>query len=203
MDRRHWMLGFTASALLGLSACSSTYVVSADVSSFGHWPESRKPASYAFDRLPSQQQEGERQAALERAAAAALAKAGFRPAPDAKSADVLVSIGMSVNANDRAPWDDPLWWRWHGSYGGWRYGHYWRGGLGPMWTEPRYERGVALLLRDRSSGEPLYEARASNEGMTMGDARLPGALFDAAMSDFPKAEPKPHRVGVQVSREAP
>ena len=37
--------------------------------------------------------------------------------------------------------------------------------------------------------------------MTMGDARLPGALFEAAMSDFPKVEPKPHRVSVQVSRE--
>lgn len=200
MDRRHWMLGFTASALLGLSACSSTYVVSADVSSFGSWPQGRQPSSYAFDRLPSQQQEGERQSALENAAAAALAKAGFKPAADTKSADVLVSIGMSVNANDRAPWDDPLWWRWHGSYGGWRYGPYWRSGLGPMWMEPRYERGVALLLRDRATGEPLYEARASNEGMTMGDARLPGALFDAAMSDFPRTEPKPHRASVQVSR---
>ena len=70
MDRRQWMLGITVSAVLGLSACGSTYVISADVSSFGSWPEGRKPASYAFDRLPSQQQDTERQAALESAAAA-------------------------------------------------------------------------------------------------------------------------------------
>ena len=203
MNRRHWTMGVTVAALLGLSACSSTYTVSAEVRSFGHWPDSRKPASYAFERLPSQQQDEAQQTALEAAARPALERAGFKPAVDTKSADVLVSIGMSVSPNDRAPWDDPLWWRWHGSYGSWRYGPYWRGGLGPLWTEPRYERGVALLLRDRSSGEPLYEARASNEGMTMGDSRLSGALFDAAMSDFPKAEPKPHRASVQVSREAP
>ena len=203
MNRRLWMLGLSALSLLGLAACSSTYLVSAEVRSFGQWPDGRAPGTFAFERLPSQQQAEAAQANLETAARAALEKAGFKPAADAKSASVVVSIGMSVNANDQAPWDDPLWWRWHGSYTSWRYGPYWRGGVGPMWMEPRYERGVALLLRDRASGEPLYEARASNEGMTQGDSRLPGALFDAAMNDFPRTEPKPHRVSVQVSREAP
>lgn len=202
MNRRQWTMGLAVTALLGLSACSSTYTLSAEVRSFGQWPEGRKPASYAFERLPSQQQYEASQASLEAAARVALEKAGFKPAADAKSAGVLVSIGMSANPNERAPWDDPLWWHWHGSYVNWRHGAHW-GGYGPLWMEPRYERGVALLLRDRASGEPLYEARASNEGMTMGDSRLAGALFDAAMSDFPKTEPKPHRVSVQVSREAP
>lgn len=200
MNRRQWMMGLTILSTLGLAACSSTYTVSADVRSFGQWPEGRAPATYAFERLPSQQMDEAPQAQLEAAASAALEKAGFKRAADAKSAEVLVSIGMSINPNDRAPWDDPLWWRWQGNYNHWRYGPHWRAGANVIWTEPRYERGVALLLRDRASGEPLYEARASNEGMTQGDSRLPGALFDAAMSDFPKTETKEHRVSVQVVR---
>jgi len=201
MQRRHLLLSVGLLSALVLGGCGSTYVVNADVSTFGKWPEGRAAGSYAFDRLPSQQQDEARQDVHEKAARAALEKAGFTPAADAKSADVLVTIGLRVSPQDRAPWDDPLWWRWQGNYGYWRYGPGWRG-YGPMWTEPRYDRSVALLLRDRVSGEPLYEARASNDGMTQGDSRLSGALFSAALAEFPKVEPKPHSVSVQVSRDA-
>jgi hypothetical protein len=46
---------------------------------------------------------------------------------------------------------------------------------------PRYDREVAVLLRDRASGAPLFEARASSEGFqrsTDGTALQP--LFRAA-----------------------
>lgn len=132
-------------------------------------------------------------------AQAALEKAGFKLAADAKSADVMVSLGVRVSPQDRSPWDDPLWWRWHGNYGHWRYGPGWRGNA-PFWTEKRYDREAALLIRDRASGEPLYEAHASNDGMTMGESTLAGALFEAALADFPKTRSEPHRVSVVVQR---
>ncbi|MDT9000601.1 DUF4136 domain-containing protein [Paucibacter sp. APW11] len=198
MKRRVLLTAIGTTALITLiSACSGPYSISADVSSFGSWPADRKAGSFAFERMPSQQQDGARQAELEAQAQAALEKAGFKLASDAKSADVLVSLGVRVSPQDRSPWDDPLWWRWHGNYGHWRYG---TRGNAMLWTEKRYDREAAILLRDRASSEPLYEARASNDGMTMGNKELVGALFEAALSEFPKIQPEPHRVVVQVAR---
>ncbi len=198
LNRRHAIFRLSALALAALSACSGPYTISAEVRSFGSWPAGRAPGSYAFERLPSQQQQDSRQAELEDLARSALEKAGFRPAADARSADVMVSLGVRISAQDRAPWDDPLWWRWHGSIHHWRYGR-----LYPSLafdTDRRYEREAALLLRDRASGEPLYEARASNDGVTQGSMELVGALFEAALADFPVSNPKPHDVAVQRMR---
>ncbi|MEJ6000667.1 DUF4136 domain-containing protein [Paucibacter soli] len=194
--RRTALIIITAAA--ALAACSGIYTLSADVQTFGAWPEGRKPGLYAFERLPSQQGD-KRQDALEDSARVALEKAGFRPAADAKSADILVTLGARVSALDRAPWDDPLWWRWHVGYANWRHG-FWRGRgyAGLDLSEKRYDREVALLLRERASGEPLYEARASNDGMTQGDAALLGGLMQAALGDFPQTRPEVHRITVQL-----
>lgn len=199
--RRNIVLSaISLSALSMLAACSGIYTLSADVQTFGAWPDGRKPGRYAFERLPSQQGD-KRQDALEDSARLALEKAGFSPAADAKRADVLVTLGARVSALDRAPWDDPLWWRWHVGYANWRHG-FGRGRIGAFagldLSEKRYDREVALLLRDRASGEPLYEARASNDGMTQGDAALLGGLMLAAMGDFPQTRPEVHRITVQV-----
>lgn len=200
MNRRLLMLSL--SAVAALAACSGPYFIAADVNSYGAWPTDRKPSSFAFDRLPSQQQ-SKRQAELEEGARAALEKAGFKPAADPRTADVLVTLGARVSSAERAPWDDPLWWRWHGGYGYWRnvgfYGGPWRL-PSEMMFDRRFEREVALVLRDRQTNTPLYEARASNDGSTMGDANLMSALFSAALSDFPRTQPQSHRVTVQATR---
>ncbi|MEJ6008111.1 DUF4136 domain-containing protein [Paucibacter sp. AS339] len=204
--RRVVLSGLAGIALLGLGACSGPYMVSSEVSSFGTWPEGRKPGSFFFERLPSQQMAGERadqQIQAENYARAVLLKAGFSESPDAKGADVLVSLGLRVRAQDVAPWDDPLWWRWHGNYNYWRYG---APGRHAYLYHPsdlmdrRYERSVAVLLRDRATSEPLYEARASNEGSVPGSMSMLSAMFEAAMSDFPRVRPEPHRVSVQAMR---
>jgi hypothetical protein len=200
LTRRTALIISAALGLSALAACSGIYTLSADVQTFGAWPEGRKPGLYAFERLPSQQGD-KRQDALEDSARLALEKAGFRPAVDAKSADILVTLGARVSALDRAPWDDPLWWRWHVGYANWRHG-FGRGRIGGFagldLSEKRYDREVALLLRERASGEPLYEARASNDGITQGDAALLGGLMQAAMGDFPQTRPEVHRITVQV-----
>ena len=41
-----------------------------------------------------------------------------------------------------------------------------------MYRSPRYDREVAVLIRDRASGKPLYEARASSDGITRSDSTL-------------------------------
>lgn len=188
-------------ALLGasLAACSGLRTLSADVSTFGAWPADRPAGSYAFERLPSQEAQAQEQQLLEDAASGALKKAGFSAAAPGQQPDVLVQVGSRVSRNVSGAWDDPLWWR--GGVGYWRP----RPWGGPSWGVAtyypgglRYEREVAVLIRERASSKPLYEARASHDSNTSGSHAALAALFDAALTDFPKTGINPHRVVVAL-----
>ncbi|MDP1898878.1 MAG: DUF4136 domain-containing protein [Rubrivivax sp.] len=190
-----------AAALL-LGGCAAMRSVSSDVSSYGEWPAERKAGSYAFERLPSQQARPAESDALEAAARAALESAGFKPVEANQAPDVLVQVGARETRTDLSPWDDPLWWQ--GGFGYWRHGPW----LSPRWSMsmsmrhdfPRYERQVALLLRDRASGKPLFEAHASSEGSSRLEGGMLGAMFQAAMMDFPRLGMNPRRVVVEMPK---
>jgi Domain of unknown function (DUF4136) len=191
-----------AAAAAVLAGCGALNTVTSEVTTFSEWPAERKPGRYAFERLPSQKANAQRTAELEDAAAKALAKAGFAAAPDAAQADVIVQVGARVSRTEISPWDDPLWWRWGAGYWrapAWRYPRSaFYGGLHSDWYS-RYERNVAVLLRDRASGTPLFEAHAQTEGGTSGDATLIGAMFEAALTGFPaKDAQNPRRVSVTL-----
>jgi Domain of unknown function (DUF4136) len=179
-------------------SCATVNTVSSNVSSFGEWPAERKPGSYAFERLPSQQARAEESDALEATARTALEKAGFQPVAPGQQPDVLVQVGARDDRYVVSPWDDPLWWR--GGFGTWRYGPYMhpRWGINMRYDFPRIERQVALLIRDRVSGKPLFEARASSEGTVRSHAALLTAMFEAAMMDFPRLGMNPRRVVVEL-----
>ena len=188
-----------------LAGCAALNTVTSDVTTFSEWPADRKPGRYAFERLPSQKANATHTADLEAAAAKALEKAGFTAAPDAAQADVMVQIGARISRTEISPWDDPLWWRWGGGY--WR-SPTWRrgprsafyGGFNAEWYSQRYERNVAMLLRDRASNTPLFEAHAQTEGGSSGDAALIGAMFEAALQGFPaKDAQNPRRVNVSLA----
>jgi hypothetical protein len=186
-------------AAAGVSvSCASFNTLNAEVASYGSWPPERKPGSYAFERLPSQQARADAQQRLEDAAHPALAAAGFVSAAPGATPDVLVQVGARITRYERSPWDDPLWWR--GGFGFWHPRPF--AGPYPGWYHsqpPRYDREVALLLRDRSTGAPLYEARASSEGSTSGGDEMLSAMFKAAMGDFPQSGSVPHTITVQLS----
>ena len=196
--RRLLTAAFAAALLAG---CAAINTLTSDVASFGEWPAGRAPGSYGFDRLPSQQAHAAAADKLEAAARRAVEKAGFTPAAAGREPDVLVQVGARVTQTSYSPWDDPLWWR-----GG--FGFYPRRGpwIGPRFAfytryEPRtYEREVGLLLRDRASGKPLFEARAASEGHYAADEALLGAMFEAALADFPRTAAKLHRVSVPLSQ---
>lgn len=204
MLRRSILLSVAAGLGLALlSGCASLNTLRSEVATYGAWPAERKPGRYAFERLPSQQAHAARQAELEAAAGRALAAAGFTVATDAAQADVIVQIGARTSRTELSPWDDPLWWRWGAGY--WR-GPAWRptarasyyANLHAGWNT-RYERNVALLLRDRASGAPLYEAHAQTDGVTSGDGAILAAMFEAALKDFPATgAANPRRVDVQL-----
>jgi hypothetical protein len=182
-----------------LVACAALNTLQAEVASYGEWPVERKPGTYAFERLPSQQARADAQQRLEDAAHPALEAAGFVAAAPGATPDVLVQVGARITRYDRSPWDDPLWWR--GGFGYWR-ARPWVGPY-PYWyrsSEPtRYDREVALLLRDPANGKPLYEARDSSEGTTSGGDAVLSAMFKASMADFPKSGSVPHSVSVKLS----
>ncbi len=200
MKYRFALFALVTASLLGLAGCAGFGSVTSDVASYGAWPSERKPASFAFERLPSQAKNTQRQDKLEAAATAALERVGFSRAPDTKHADVLVMTGARISLEEANPWDDPFWWQYRNSF--WRHGpsvyaypypysYYYFGNR-------RYDREVALVLRDRHSSEVLYEARASSNGATAGDAGLLGAMFEAALADFPRTNSEKHSVSVQL-----
>ena len=178
-----------------LAGCATTRLVEADVSSFGGWPENRTPGSYAFERLPSQQADPQRQAELEAASQFALEGAGFKPA-GATAPDVRVQVAARTLRDDRgAYWGDPFW------RGGAFYGSRWRGsgfGLGYGWAPTYYLTEVSLLVRDARTQQVLYETRAQHNGV-WGDVAVRAALFEAAMKDFPRPAISPRRVTVQIA----
>lgn len=191
-----------------LSACASLNQLSNEVSTYSLWPTDRKPATYVFERLPSQQAHPDQAQMLEEAATRALEQAGFQRAPDPASADVAVTLGARVTPHDRAPYDDPFWWRGglypHRFHGhpmwvptfGWRYGHpfYY-----PFYDSPAYEREVAVLIRDRRTGQPLYESRVTNDGFSASIQSLLSAMFEAGLKDFPYTGESPRRVVTQIA----
>lgn len=186
-------------AALLLSGCAAITSVSSEVASYGEWPAGRAPGTYAFERLPSQQALGAESEALEAAAAPALAKAGFKPVAAGQEPDVLVQVGARAQRSEGSHWDERLWWS--GGFGYWRRGYL----LSPRWnliySEPiRYDREVALLIRDRASGKPLFETRATNEGNYRGDPTLQAAMFEAALLDFPKLGLNPRKVTVALPK---
>lgn len=194
-----------------LAGCASLSSLDTDVSSFSRWPAGRGPSTYAFERLPSQQAQPQQAQMLEDAARRAVEGAGFVAVPDGVSADVSVQLGARITETDRSPFDDPFW---YGGYGAWhrpfaysRFGRpFWGPGFrhgywGPGNDFPYYEREVAVLIRDKRSGDALYEARATSEGTTSGVGSVLPAMFSAALKDFPAGSPtNPHRVTVEAMR---
>jgi hypothetical protein len=202
---------FCAAALaMMLGGCAALNNLNNEVSTFGPWPADRKPSSFAFERLPSQQAHPEHQQQLEDAARGAIEAAGFSAAPDLASADYLMQVGARVSSNDPWIYNEPLFW-----HGGFRYGYgynRWGWGRNPYWGagssfgppgygSTSFDREVALLIRDRKTGQLLYEARAANTGPSASIDYLLPAMFEAALKEFPNVGPNPHTVTTQITKQ--
>ena len=200
-----WIAVMVLAGLLG--GCASFNTLTNEVSTFGPWPAERKPASYVFERLPSQQARPAQQQLLEDAASGALQHAGFVLDADPLNAEYLMQLGARVIGNDPWGYNDPLFWRggfrygYGGHYGHWALGGFWGPGWGPYDSTRNFEREVVLLIRDRKTGQLLYEARANNNGLSASIDNILPAMFEAAMKDFPLVSPNPRNVSVQLSNQ--
>lgn len=197
--RRQLFIALGLVAVLAVGGCATQ--ISSDVSTFGSWPADRQPDTYVFERLPSQQDQPDQQR-MEDAARSAIESAGFKPAPDAQTADVVVLLGMRVTASYFSPFDDPIWWGgglYHPRFG--RAGFVgFGGGFGLDDTLRRYVREVSVLIRDRKSGRVVYETRASSDGVLQLTPALLTAMFQAAMTPFPGTDEKSRSVTTPLMR---
>ncbi len=203
--RRHLLLAISLVALLAAGGCATQ--INSDVSTFGSWPADRQPDTYVFERLPSQQDQPDQQR-MEDAARTALEAAGFKPTADAQMADVAVLLGTRLIASYFSPFDDPIWWS-GGLYRS-RFGHpgflgfgssFGRGfGFGPDETLRRYVREVSVLIRDRKSGQLVYETHASSDGVLPLTPALMTAMFQAALTPFPGTDAKARSVTTPLVR---
>lgn len=198
-----WSAAFASVVLL--SGCATTWVVDNDVQTFSGLPTVPTPATYRFERLPSQQSLPAAQAALEASAQPALAKAGW--VRDDQAARYSVLIGTQVQSPEpygmygRTGWGASF----GGGYGrrglGYGFGSgsygYWRRDL---WDSPYAQRQVSVIIRDLSNQQVVYETRAVHFARWPGDPALLAPMFDAALSSFPQPPAGVRRVNVEVLR---
>ena len=192
-----------ATLAVALSGCATFNDLRSEVTAFSQWPAGRQPGTYTFERLPSQQANGEQQQRLEDAARQSIEAAGFKPAASADKSEFTVQLGARVDINQRSLYEDPFWW--HGGLYRSRFGvgfggSFGAGRFGPFgFSTPTYDREVAVLIRDRASGTPLYEARASNDGGSPSINSLLGAMYAAALKDFPNPTSSPRIVVTPIT----
>lgn len=191
-------LPIVAAAAL-LSGCATGYLLESDVQSFSGLPALPAQPTYTFERLPSQANQPA-QAQIEAWADPALFRAGLR------RDDASPRYGVQVSARVQrvlSPWADPWdpWGGWGPGFGyhgyGPRVGFGW-GGPFPRMEQPWFQREVAVLVRDRSTNQVVYETRAASDGPWLDNSAVLPFMFDAALQGFPNPPQGVRRVNIHV-----
>jgi len=181
---------------LGLGACASTRVIDSEVRSFAGSVAPATPATYRFDRLPSQQSSNTNaqavQERLETLASAALADVGLTQSDN--NPQYLAQISATVEQMARTP-VVPSW----GLGGFWGF-HHPPVGFGMNWAmEPPWSRYVVqIVLRDSGSKQVVFESAAQHIGPWSDAANILPAVLRAALPDYPNPAPQGTTVRVEV-----
>lgn len=189
-----------AAALLQ-AGCASTRLVDSDVVSYT--PTAAQaisvPATYRFERLPSQQAQADLQQQLETLAVPVLSLFGLQR--NDQSAQYSVQLDVRVQQDLDAPWESP----WFGvsrhhfiGYGSVRHGRF---GLVAIHSDfPAYRREVSVVMRRVPDNQVVYESRALHEGRWSDDAAIVPAILQAALNGFPKPPAGPRKVNIEIPR---
>lgn len=216
MSKRIPLMGLWALALAAaLSGCATSWTVDSNVTSFSRPPGASAPATYRFERLPSQQAQEAGQLELEAMAEMALSRVGLTRDEAAPRYAALITAHVQIQASPWAdPWFYPGWgpgfgpgwgpygrpWPYYGGYGGYR-GWYGGGWYGPAYApvySPWYSREVSVVLRELPNNQVVYETRASNDGPYSSNGPVFAAMFQAAMQGFPNPPAGLRRVDVII-----
>jgi hypothetical protein len=198
------LVGLLVLAAAVLSGCATSFVVETNVHAFSSLPALPAPATYRFERLPSQQA-FPFQPQIEAMADPALSRAGLRRDDNAARLGVQVTARMQPTIS---PWANH-WGGWGGygygfGYGRGAWGGRWGGGFGyadPFYLEsPWYHREVGIVVRDLPTNRVVFETNAVSDGPWSDDAAVFPAMFDAALQGFPAPPPGPRQVNVKVGQ---
>ena len=190
-------------ALCLLAGCSTVRLVDSDVTAFP-LPTAQTvavPSTYRFERLPSQQAQGQARNELEALAQPELAKVGLQR--DDTAAQYSVQLDARIFRDPLAPWDDPRYFSWYAApYPTFtRFGGVWRSPPMVMQFDfPYYRREVHLVVRKVADNQVVFESRANHDGRWPDDARVLPAMFQAALQGFPNPPQGPRRVVVEIPR---
>lgn len=159
-----------------LTACGLPRKIDSDVQSFVGTPAAVAPATYRFERLPSQANAAQ-QSALEAQTATALSRVGLTQ--DTHQAKYVVQLSVEVTQLGQ-PYSGF-------SMGGfWGSGRYGNGATFGFMGEPLwYRHNVQLLLRDAASNQLAYETSARFEGPWSDTDNLLPAILEAALQGYP------------------
>ena len=187
-----------------LSGCATSWTVDSNVTSFSRPPGPKAPATYRFERLPSQQAQEATQLELEAMASMAMGSVGLTRNDAAPRYAAQINARVSVQVS---PWADP-WvysaWPGYGYYGRpWPYYGYGRGWYGGGWYgapayNPWYLREVSVVLRELPGNQVVYETRASNDGPYSANGPVFAAMFQAAMQGYPNPPAGVRRIDVVI-----
>ena len=182
-----------AFSLLVLGGCATTRIIDSEVRSFAGSTPPTQPASYRFERLPSQDLQSYAQERLETIAQPLLESVGLRKAvTEPKYALVMkASVEAIENPTYSRSWKRQQWLD--------RDGFMRLPSMGLM-LEPSWQRySVSLVLRDIASSQTVFESSAQHMGPWSDTQQLLPAVIRAALSDYPRAQPQPHSVFIEVS----
>lgn len=204
---RRFSMALAALALGLLSGCAGMRLVDSDVLSVAAVPPGMRlqGAKYRFERLPSQAHNPEVGLAEQQAEAAMTAVGLVR---DDAHAQISVWVSLSSTQYAVDPWGRPL------PLGWTPYGEVFMGrGTGPrsglglgmgmgMRFPPitHYQREAGLIMRDLSTGQVVYETRATHTGPWHDSATIFNTLFQAALANFPDPPAGLRRVNIELPR---
>ena len=177
-----------------LSGCAMPRLIDSDVQSFTASAAAVTPASYRFERLPSQAG-APVPSTLETLAAQSLSKVGLVAVPAGAEVTARYAVQVSLEVSRIAsPYPQS-------SMGGGWWGH--RDGrrrlLLDMSLEPQWVRHVVrVLLRDTASAQVAYETSATFDGPWSDTNNLLPALLDAALQGYPHPPAGPRKVVIEL-----
>lgn len=196
MERIARLFAAVLGAAILLSGCAGGYLLDSQVQSFSSLTALPSPATYRFERLPSQVQDPN-QPAIEAMADPALHKAGLRR----DDAAPRYSVQVSGNAQRvLSPYADP-WDHWGFGFGGRGVGFGFGRPFGRM-ESPWFQRQVSVIVRELSSNKVVFESHATNDGPWLDNRSVLPIMFEAALQGFPNPPPGPRRVDIHVGAAA-
>jgi hypothetical protein len=201
---QHRLIRFTAGLALSLSiasllGCAGLNRLQAEVSTHPQWPAGVPTGNptYQWERLPSMRSgsAATEQDALEQAAHAVLAQAGWRLDPAQPQWTVQIQ-GQTQRAATPPP--NPF------NLGvgigiGVGHGHIQWGSMWPATPTPMDRTQVVVLIRPNAPGPIAYESRATREAWGQPNAEQWGALVQAALRDFPLSSTRHQTVTIDLA----